>query len=150
MSEIHIVRHYPHDVRTVWRVLTEPDLIPRWTATGAGGRPVGFDTAVGTRFQFVAKPKPGWDGIVNCEILEVTEPVLLRYTWTDNAGGDDTVVVYRLEPEGPGGMATRLTYDHTGFTGVGGFFMARLLGRVRRKMLSVGLPPVLDSIAAPA
>jgi len=25
--------------------------------------------------------------------------------------------------------------------------MARLLGRVRRKMLGVGLPPVLDSIA---
>jgi uncharacterized protein YndB with AHSA1/START domain len=149
MSDIHIVKHYPYDVRTVWTALTEPDLIPRWTATGAGGRTVGFDTTVGTKFQFVAKPKPGWDGVVNCEVIEAAEPTLLRYTWTDNAGGDDTVVAYRLEPEGPGGTATRLTYDHTGFTGVGGFFMARLLGRVRRKMLSVGLPPVLDSIAAP-
>ena len=147
MSDIHIVQEYPHDVRTVWCALTEPELMPRWTATGAGGRPVGFGTAVGTKFQFIAKPKPGWDGVVNCEVLEVAEPVLLRYAWTDNAGGDDTVVTYRLEPQGPDGTATRLIYDHTGFTGVGGFFMARLLGRVRRKMLGVGLPPVLDSIA---
>jgi hypothetical protein len=153
MSAIHIVERYPHDVRTVWRALTEPDLIPRWTVTGAGARPVGFSTTVGTRFQFVAKPKPGWDGIVNCEVVEVAEPTLLSYTWTGNGGGDDTVVVYRLEsegpggPEGPGGNGTRLSYDHTGFTGASGFFMAWLLGRVRRKMLRVGLPPVLDSIS---
>ena len=29
-------------------------------------------------------------------------------------------------------------------TGVGGVFMSKLLGHVRRKMLRVGLPPVLD------
>lgn len=150
MSAIHIVQHYPHDVRTVWRALTDPDLIPRWTVTGAGARPVGFGTAPGTKFQFVAKSKPGWDGIVNCELLEATEPTVLRYTWTDNAGGDDTVVTWRLSPEGPDRTGTRLTYDHTGFTGTGGFFMSKLLGRVRRKMLRTGLPPVLDSIASTA
>src|SRR5258708_27175908 len=58
-------------------------------------------------------------------------------------GGDVTEVVYRLEPR-PGG--TRFTYEHTGFTGVGGMFMAKLLGRVHRKMLSVGLPAVLDNL----
>ena len=41
---------------------------------------------------------------------------------------------------------TRFTYGHTGFTGVGGVFMAKLLGRVRTKMLSVGLPAVLDDL----
>jgi hypothetical protein len=30
--------------------------------------------------------------------------------------------------------------------GVGGVFMATLLGHVRRKMLRVGLPPVLDAL----
>jgi hypothetical protein len=46
-------------------------------------------------------------------------------------------VAYRLEPHADG---TRFSYQHTGFTGVGGVFMAKLLGHVRRKMLDVGLP----------
>src|SRR5258708_13228305 len=58
-------------------------------------------------------------------------------------GGDVTEVVYRLEPP-PGG--TPFTYEHTGFTGVGGMFMAKLLGRVHRKMLSLGLPPGLANL----
>ncbi len=70
MSEIRIVRQYPYPVSSVWRALTDPDLIPRWTATGAGGRPEGFAPVPGTKFRFVAKPKPGWNGIVNCEVLE--------------------------------------------------------------------------------
>ena len=89
------------------------------------------------------QPKPGWSGVVDCEVLEVNEPSLLRYSWTGDEGGDGTEVVYRLEPHAGG---TRFSYDHTGFTGVGGVFMAKLLGHVRRKMLRVGLPPVLDDL----
>jgi uncharacterized protein YndB with AHSA1/START domain len=145
VSEIRIVRDYPHPPEAVWRALTDPALIPRWTSTGAGGRPEGFSPVAGTKFRFVAKPKPGWNGIVDCEVLEVDEPRLLRYSWADgNGGGDVTQVAYRLEPRAGG---TRFTYEHTGFTGVGGLFMARLLGRVRTKMLSVGLPSVLDDMA---
>ena len=70
-------------------------------------------------------------------------PTLLRFSWTDNSGGDETEVTYRLEPTATG---TRLTYEHTGFTGVGGAFMAALLGRIRRKMLRVGLPAVLADL----
>jgi len=73
----------------------------------------------------------------------VNEPSLLRYSWTGDQGGDVTQVVYRLEPHAGG---TRFSYDHTGFTGVGGVFMATLLGHVRSKMLNVGLPPVLDDL----
>ena len=130
MSDIRIVRDYPHPPAKVWRAVTDPALIPLWTATGAGGRPEGFAPAVGTKFQFVAKPKPGWSGIVDCEVLEVKEPSLLRYSWTGDGGGDVTEVAYRLEPHAGG---TRFTYEHTGFTGVGGAFMARLLGRVRQE-----------------
>src|SRR5207249_4665088 len=131
----------PQPPAKVWRAVTDPALVPLWTATGAGGRPEGFAPVVGTKFRFLAKPKPGWSGIVDCEVLEVNEPSLLRYSWTGDEGGDVTEVVYRLEPHAGG---TRFTYDHTGFTGVGGVFMAKLLGHVRRKMLRVGLPPVLD------
>ena len=107
---------------------------------GAGGRPEGFAPVPGTKFRFVAKPKPGWNGSVNCEVLEARAPDLLRYTWTDGGGGETTEVTYRLEPAGDG---TRFTFEHTGFTGVGGLFMSRLLGRVRRTMLTEGLPAVL-------
>jgi hypothetical protein len=61
----------------------------------------------------------------------------------DDGGGDTTEVVYRLEPHAGG---TRFTYEHTGFTGIGGFFMARLLGHVRRTMLTEGLPAALDTV----
>jgi uncharacterized protein YndB with AHSA1/START domain len=106
-------------------------------------RPEGFATAAGTKFRCVAKPKPGWSGIVECELLESDEPTLLRYSWADPGGGEATEVAYRLEPHGHG---TRFTYEHTGFTGVGGLFMATLLGRVRRKMLATGLPAVLNDM----
>jgi uncharacterized protein YndB with AHSA1/START domain len=143
VSDIRVVRDYPHPPEKVWRAVTDPALIPLWTATGAGGRPEGFTSAVGTKFRFVATPKPGWSGVVDCEVLEVDEPSLLRYSWVGDQGGDVTEVVYRVQPSGGG---TRFIYEHTGFTGIGGFFMAKLLGHVRRKMLSAGLPAVLDDL----
>jgi uncharacterized protein YndB with AHSA1/START domain len=146
MSEIRIVRDYPYPVAIVWRALTDPELVPQWTVTGAGGRLEGFEPVPGTTFRLVAKPRLGWNGIVHCEVLAASEPSLLRYTWTDDGGGGDvTEVAYRLEQQGAG---TRFTYEHTGFTGAWGFVMARLLGRVRRTMLDVGLPPVLAGLAA--
>jgi uncharacterized protein YndB with AHSA1/START domain len=143
VTDIRIVRDYPHPPAKVWRAVTDPALIPLWTATGAGGRPEGFSPVVGTKFRFVAKPKPGWGGVVYCEVLEADAPSLLRYSWAGDEGGDVTEVAYRLEPHAGG---TRFSYEHTGFTGIGGLFMARLLGRVRGKMLSVGLPAVLNDL----
>jgi uncharacterized protein YndB with AHSA1/START domain len=143
MAEIHIVRDYPHSPAKVWRAVTDPDLVPLWTATGQGGRLVGFEPTVGNRFQLVAKPMPGWRGIVDCEVLEVRELSLLRYTWVGTEGQAPTYVTYRIEPLAEG---TRFTFEHTGFTGVGGFAMARLLGSVRTKMLTVGLAAVLDDL----
>lgn len=73
-SSIHIVRDYPHAPAKVWRAVTDPDLIPLWTVTGAGARPEGFATAVGTEFQFIARPRPGWSGIVDCVVRESDAP----------------------------------------------------------------------------
>jgi uncharacterized protein YndB with AHSA1/START domain len=141
MTDIHIVRDYPHPPAKVWRAVTDPELIPLWTATGQGARPAGFAPVPGTRFQFIAKPMPGWRGIIDCEVLEAREPALLRYSWTDD--GTTTHVTYRIEPHQGG---TRFTFDHTGFTGAGGFFLAKVLGAVRKKMLTTGLPAVLDDL----
>jgi uncharacterized protein YndB with AHSA1/START domain len=141
MTDIHLVRDYPYPPARVWQAVTDPELVPLWTATGRGARPVGFAPVPGTRFQLVARPMPGWRGVIDCEILEAREPSLLRYSWTDE--GTTTYVTYRIEPHGDG---TRFTYDHTGFTGVGGLFLAALLGWVRRRMLTTGLPAVLRDL----
>jgi uncharacterized protein YndB with AHSA1/START domain len=143
MSEIHIVRDYAYSPVKVWQAMTDPDLIPYWTSTGKGARAVGFQPVAGNRFQFVAKPMPGWRGIVECEVLEVRERELLHYTWVGAPGETPSHVLYQLLPTAEG---TRFTYHHTGFTGIGGFAMARILGLVRARMLSVGVPALLAEL----
>lgn len=140
MSEFRITEHYASSREAVWKALTDPAIIPSWTSTGKGGTPEGFSTRVGTKFRFVAKPMPGWNGVVACEVLASHAPRLLRYSWQGDEGDEVTLVTYELEPEGTG---TRFTWTHTGFTGVGGFVVCKLLERVRRKMLREGLRKVL-------
>ena len=144
MSEYRITSTYPYPVETVWRAVTDPAIVPRWTAVGRGGTPEGFAPVVGTRFRLVGKPTIGWDGVVRCEVLEVAEPVKLVYTWSGGENETPSLVTYRLEPAGTG---TTFTWEHTGFTGAGGFFMSRLLRSVRHRMLTEALPRVLEEEA---
>jgi uncharacterized protein YndB with AHSA1/START domain len=139
MSDIRIVRDYPHPPAKVWRALTEPALIALWAM-----RPEGFAPVVGTRFKFVAKPQRGWRGFVECEVLEVREPSVLRYSWVGNEGQTPLQVTYTLTPYAGG---TRLTLEHAGFKGVGGFILSKLMmGPGWKKMLSAGIPAVLNDI----
>jgi uncharacterized protein YndB with AHSA1/START domain len=70
---------------------------------------------VGHKFTFKAQPMPGWDGIVQCEVLEAEAPLRLRYSW--RGGSDalriDTVVAWTLAASASGG--TRLVLEHSGF-----------------------------------
>src|ERR1700722_8742781 len=91
MSDIRVVRDYPHPPAKVWRALTDPALIALW-----GMRPEGFSPVAGTRFKFIAKPQPGWRGFVECEVLEAREPSVIRYSWVGDDKGDATRVTYRL------------------------------------------------------
>jgi uncharacterized protein YndB with AHSA1/START domain len=119
MSDIRIVREYPHRPEKVWRALTDPALMALW-----GMRPEGYSPVLGARFKLVARPNPGWRGFVECEVLEVRRPSLLRYAWDDDGKGKPTYLSYVLEPHAIG---TRLIVEHTGFTGVGGFVFAKIL-----------------------
>ncbi len=141
MPDITIVRDYAYPPLLVWRAMTDPKLVARWTTTGRGGRPEGFEPRVGCEFRFIGKPLPGWKGIVYCEVLEVQAPRVLRYSWRGAEDERPTEVTYRVEPHPSG---ARLTYLHTGFVGIGGQIMSRLLSHVRRKMLDQGLPAVLS------
>ncbi|NUR29164.1 MAG: SRPBCC domain-containing protein [Catenulispora sp.] len=140
MSEFRIVHEYAYPIDEVWRVMTDPELVARWTTTGQGGRPEGFAPVVGTQFRYIGKPTVGWAGIVYCTVLSVDAPHSMSYTWAGEENGPVTTVAYTLEPTAAG---TRFTWHHTGFTGLGGLAMAKLLARVRRKMLAEGVPHVL-------
>ena len=119
MTDIRITRDYPHAPAKVWRALTDPALIARWAM-----RPEGFAPVVGTRCRFLGKAGPGWRGFVECEVLEVRAPETLLYSWVGNAGDQPSYVRYKLEPLATG---TRLRFEHTGFTGVSGFLLAKFV-----------------------
>lgn len=101
--------------KTVWRALTEPGLLSAWLMEN-DIRPV-----VGHRFTFRARPMPGWDGVVHCEVLEVEPFRRLRYSWRGGAdeqhgfiGGKlDTTVTWTLSESASGGTLLRL--EHEGF-----------------------------------
>jgi len=139
MTDIRIVRDYPHPPAKVWRALTDPALIALW-----GMRPEGFAPVVGTRFKFIAKPNPGWRGFVECEVLEARELSVLRYSWIGNEKEKPTQVTFSLEPRAGG---TRLTFEHVGFAGVSGFLLAKLMmGPGWKKMFDATFPAVLADV----
>ena len=136
MSDIRIVRNYPHAPAKVWRALTDPELIARW-----GMRPEGFSPTVGARFKFFGTPNRAWRGFIECELLEARAPTFLRYSWIDSDGGAASYVSWALAPHAAG---TLLTFEHTGFTGLRGFLLAQLvMGPGHRKKLDQELPALL-------
>jgi uncharacterized protein YndB with AHSA1/START domain len=98
----------PHGPEKVWRALTDPALLAEWLL------PVfGLQLESGAAFTFKTQPYPGWDGTVNCRILEVDAHRKLSYTWV--VGDDmelDTVVTFTLTPTASG---TRLSLVQSGF-----------------------------------
>ena len=96
----------PHSPGKVWRALTDPALLAEWLLPVVEGR-----LEPGAAFTFKTQPYPGWDGTVNCRILEIEAHRKLRYTWVV---GEmlDTVVTFTLTPTVSG---TRLSLEQSGF-----------------------------------
>ena len=113
---------YPYPRERVWRALTDRDELAQWLMKND------FEAKPGRRFEFHGKSRPGFDGTVHCEILEIDEPRRLAYTWT--SGSLVTVVRFILETVEQG--ATRLTLEHSGFDGTGGQMISALLSWNRR------------------
>jgi len=107
----------PYRRKDVWFALTDPGALAEWLM------PVdGFAPAVGTTFTLRAKPMPGWDGVVHCEVTEADEPTRLVYTWRGSRMRNTTTVTWELTELGDGG--TRLRLDHQGFAGLAGAALA--------------------------
>ncbi|WP_437572120.1 SRPBCC family protein [Sorangium sp. So ce542] len=94
-----------HSPEKVWRALTDPELLAEWLLPA-----VGFKLDPGAAFTFKTQPYPGWDGTVDCRILEIEEHRKISYTW--NVPFLDTVVTFTLTPTASG---TRLSLEQSGF-----------------------------------
>jgi len=94
-----------HAPEKVWRALTDPALLAEWLLPV-----IGFELDRGASFTFKAPPQPGWDGMVNCRMLEIEPQRKLSYTWV--VGDIDTVVTFTLAPTTSG---TRLSLVQSGF-----------------------------------
>lgn len=97
-----------HSPEKVWRALTDPVLLTEWLLPVVE---LELKLEPGAALTFKTQPRPGWDGIVNCRILEIDAHRKLSYTWV--AGfGLDTVVTFTLTPTASG---TRLSLVQSGF-----------------------------------
>ncbi|AUX29588.1 MULTISPECIES: SRPBCC domain-containing protein [Sorangium] len=94
-----------HSPEKVWRALTDPELLAEWLLPA-----VGFKLDPGAVFTFKTQPYPGWDGTVDCRILEIEAHRKISYTW--NVPFLDTVVTFTLTPTASG---TRLSLEQSGF-----------------------------------
>jgi len=94
-----------HPPEKVWRALTDPVLLAEWLLPV-----VELKLEPGAPFRFKAPPQPGWDGTVNCRLLEIETHRKLSYAWA--VGDIDTVVTFALAPTASG---TRLSLVQSGF-----------------------------------
>jgi uncharacterized protein YndB with AHSA1/START domain len=116
--DITVEADLPYRPTEVWLALTDPAALAEWLMPVEGFAPV-----VGQKFTLRAKPVPGWDGVVHCEVTEVDEPRRLVYTWRGSKMRKATRVVWQLSAVDGG---THLRLDHDGFSGIGGAILAFL------------------------
>jgi uncharacterized protein YndB with AHSA1/START domain len=96
-----------HSPEKVWRALTDPVLLTEWLLPV-----VELKLEPGAAFTFKTQRYPGWDGIVNCRVLEIEAHRKLSYTWVVGDMDINTVVTFTLAPTPSG---TRLSLVQSGF-----------------------------------
>jgi uncharacterized protein YndB with AHSA1/START domain len=99
-----IEREMPHPQEKIWRALTEGKLIEEWLMKND------FQPVVGHRFTFRSTPVPGWNGIIDSEVLVVEPTSRLTYGWASM--GMESVVTWTLTPTVGG---THVRMEHSGF-----------------------------------
>ena len=137
--DLHFEIDYPHPPEKVWQALTDPIAIAEWLM------PNDFEPRIGHKFRFRTHPAPGFDGVIDSEVLEIDPLKRLVYTWGN--GKLNTCVTWTLHATQDG---TRLILDHTGFDGLRGWMLSSLIGQGwRSKKLARTLPAYLDRAGTP-
>ena len=110
MRSIVVEREMAHPPEKIWKALTTSHFIKEWLMEND------FELSVGHKFNFRAKPMYGWNGVTDCEVLEIIPNEKLSYSW--NASGEQaedglkTVVTWTLTPTAKG---THVLMEQSGF-----------------------------------
>lgn len=114
LKNIVVAEVFPHTPQTIWKALTDGELMARWLMP-----PTGFAPVVGQEFTFHTTPAGKWDGTIACKVLEVVTHQRLAFSWRagddDNVGYGsklDTIASFTLTPVDGG---TRVSIVHAGF-----------------------------------
>jgi uncharacterized protein YndB with AHSA1/START domain len=99
-----IEREIPHPPEKIWRALTHSALVEEWLMKND------FQPVVGHRFNFRSTPVPGWNGVIDCEVLVVEPNSRLSYSW--GTMGMESVVAWTLTPTKDG---THVRMEQSGF-----------------------------------
>lgn len=105
-ADVSLDFQYTSSIEEVWKALTDSEMLAKWIWEND------FKPVVGHKFQFRAEPNKWWNGIVDCEVLEVEEPHKISYTWASQ--GENTTVTWTLK-EGSDGT-THLHFEQAGFS----------------------------------
>lgn len=110
LRSIVVERDMPHPPEKIWRALTQSHLIEEWLMKND------FQPVVGHKFNFRAKPVMGWNGVTDCEVLEIVPHARLAYSWNASGeqaeGGLKTIVTWTLTPRAGG---THVRMEQSGF-----------------------------------
>ena len=104
MRTVVVEREFSHPPEKLWRALTQPHLIEEWLMKND------FKPDVGHRFQLRMEPQQGWNGVIDCEVVEIDPNKTLSYTW--GTMGVGTAVTFTLTPTATG---THLRVEQSGF-----------------------------------
>ena len=139
LRSIVVERLIAHPPQKIWRALTDSALVAEWLMKND------FAPVVGHRFNFRAQPSAYWNGVTDCEVLELEPPTRLVYSWNASGeqalGGLRTIVTWTLTPTA-GGVLVRMEQsgfrpqDENGYVAMGGGW-PRILGRLEAAAAAV-------------
>jgi uncharacterized protein YndB with AHSA1/START domain len=99
-----IEREIPHPPEKIWRALTQSSLVDEWLMKND------LQPVVGHRFNFRSTPVPGWNGVIDAQVLLVEPNSRLSYSW--GTMGMESVVAWTLTPTKDG---THVRMEQSGF-----------------------------------
>ena len=67
---------YPQPPEAVWRAIAAPDALESWLM-----RNDLREAKAGERFRFRDRPRPFWDGVVECEVVAADAPRRFALRW---------------------------------------------------------------------
>jgi uncharacterized protein YndB with AHSA1/START domain len=139
-DDIAFEADYPQSPEVVWRAIATHEGLSAWLMENDFTEP-----RVGAEFQFRDRPRPFWNGICDCKVVEAEPARKLKLLWNFKQDAQPTTVSWTLTRNKDGG--THLAFRHSGFHGFMGMIMRKGMQRGWEGMVKRTIPFVARHIA---